>query len=63
MATITERIRRWLRRHSRPTPHTPVTEAADEIREGIGPRMAPGPGALTTEVYDETVEGRPARGA
>ncbi len=63
MATITARICRWLRRHSRPTPHTRVTEVADDIREGIGPRMAPGPGALTTDVYAETVEEHPSHEA
>ncbi len=59
MTDILTRIRHWLRRHSDPTPYTQVTETADEIREGIGPRMAPGPGALTTDVYEETVEDHP----
>ncbi len=52
--SILDRIRYWLRR---PRPRVTPAEAADEIREAIGPRMAPGPTGHNTDLYTEVLDG------
>lgn len=51
---LLDRIRDWFRR---PRPRGSPEEAAEEIREFIGPRMAPGPTGHNTDLYTEVLDG------